>query len=155
MRVQLAFLAEAATHTSSGSIAAIGIVIGRINVLTLPLGVPRLDLVLSLIFDKEDLGREHVVIIRPIDPDGKQFLQETRSAFNSSIPERETGIVHSAIMSHNLVIFRSAGLYLFQVYVDESIVASVEYKVHLQTLAEAEEERRLLGEEYSSREEVS
>ncbi len=139
MKVHLAFLAEAAEYSESGNISAVGIVVGRVEVDSLPLGLPRLDFVFSLIFEGTDLGREHEIVVRSVNPAGERFNIESRTIVPAPHVSSTNGIVHTAILRYNLIIFDRAGLYEFQIHVNGDLATSVTFPVYLRTTVEATE----------------
>jgi hypothetical protein len=134
MNVKFAFLAQAASFSSSGDIDAFGILSGRIETNSLPMVIPRLDLVACISIDVAELAQPHHAELRAFKPDGEPFLPSLRRDFPamSDPPAGINGISETAIQGNTLLYIEAPGIYEFQVIGDDTLLATIPLSIFMQ-----------------------
>ena len=132
MNVALAVVCDHALIDQAGKLSVIGI-FERIWVERFPAVHPRLHLVLRLKGRRTEIG-EHPIVIRFLDPDGREVLRGDGSVQIGEPPAGVTEVEAGAVLAFDVPLER-AGTFGFEIAVDGNVMASVPVSVSLMPAA--------------------
>ncbi|TVP75256.1 MAG: hypothetical protein EA352_08720 [Gemmatimonadales bacterium] len=123
MKLDFAFVADAATVQPGGKINVLG-VFDRIRVPEFPTRHARIALVMRLATSGPDAG-EHSAVIRLMGPEGEKVLSLDGNlrVGPASDPTSVTRIPH--ILNLDRVVFKTPGQYAFEIEIDGELAGSV------------------------------
>jgi hypothetical protein len=128
MRLDVCWLADAATGTPDGKLFIHGGGITRLSPPQLPWVHPMLALVLRFQIDRDDANQPHEIGLQIVAPDGTQLLSPAPAvAVDPGRPiavEGEETYLQAVVQLAGLV-FASAGIFTFNVSVDADIVRAL------------------------------
>jgi len=129
MRIDLALLGDYALVDKMNKLTVAGI-FRVITGLSFPFAHPVMFLALSMTVESTD-DRHHSVIVRMIDPDGRQVVPEFRADLDieRANPDAETSL--NVILELAGVTFRGPGTHCFDVFVDDRFMERVPLEVML------------------------
>lgn len=135
MRVDLALLGDYALVDKMEKLTVAGIfrsVAGTV----FPFTRSVMFLVLVLVAERDD-GDHHSVMVRLIDPDGRDVIPELRAELEVQREDPLTEKQLNIILELNAVTFNVPGTHCFDVFVDERFTERVPLEVMLAHLTEA------------------
>ena len=134
IEVHYLILARHAEPTSDGAFNALGAGMAGLVVTALPAVFPIFYVLSKVIFEQEDLDREHIMGLRVLDPTGETIAGYSQVAVpyeEKLAPDRPFLHANSTLGLHNL-LFKTEGVYRFELILDGEVAKTARFRIELQ-----------------------
>jgi hypothetical protein len=128
IEIPLALIADYANITREGKLNILGI-FDQIYAPSVPALHPQMQLVMTIVADRTEAKKEHIIKIELIDADNVEVVFSIEGKFQFEKPKSGEDVRINLPILLNHVIFKKHGAYSFKIHVDGDIKKSISLKI--------------------------